>query len=169
MTPRKPPRRPPGLDNLLNYVASHIPPCCPSGDDDPDPAAHDPSCWFPELIEQEERRDAQRTREGKSVETRRTSPVTPVQERALWLLYRRGTVDTFTPPPDDGGKRLGWPVIHNLTLKGLVESKRFDDWVVRGDHEYESGTQEYRSPAMWEARLTRAGQEWIGDRLSCRV
>lgn len=166
MTPRKPPKRPPGLDNLLDYVASHIPPCCPSGDDDPDPSVHDPSCWFPGIIEREERRDAQRTREGKSRETRRASSVTPHQERTLWYLYRSGTLDTFSPAPDDGGKRIGWLAIDNLTLKGLVESRRFETWTVRGSHEYESGVREYRSPAMWEARLTREGEEWIAERLS---
>ena len=183
MTAPRTPKRPGGLGKLLDYVAAHAPVCCPSGDDDPDPAAHDPSCWFPGQVEWYERMEAARSDrlaerarqeymqeymqtqlskcEAKSVETRRTSPVTSFQERTLWHVYRHGLVTAFTCAPEDGGKRVGWPSVHNLELKGLLT-------VYRGETLTVSGVtgQEYSSPTMFTAQLSRAGQEWIAERMA---
>lgn len=179
MTPAKHPKRPAGLDNLLDYVARHIPPCCVAGDDDPDPTVHDPSCWFPGQVEWSERMEAARAdktaerarqayldtqrseRVVRSEATRRTTSVTPHQERTLWHIHRHGVVTQLTPAPNDGGRRIGWPSVNNLALKGLVIAERGEPLSVLG-----MNGEEYKSPTVFTARLTDAGREWIAERMT---
>jgi len=86
--------------------------------------------------------------------------LTELQERAMWAMLRLGTVQAHMPVDDNDPPWVVMSTIRALRAKGLVHLEERGRLRVIAP-----GNREMASPLLWDASLTRAGQEWVGARV----
>lgn len=85
--------------------------------------------------------------------------LTDLQERAMWSMLRLGTVSAHMPVDDADPPWIVVSTIRALHAKGLVRMEE------RGRMRVMSpDRRQFQSPLLWEATLTRAGEEWLADK-----
>lgn len=93
--------------------------------------------------------------------------LTPLQERAMWAMARLSKVTYATRLED--GTDPPWVVmstVRALHRKGLVDLDVRERMVVTtSSSDDQAPVVEWRSPIVWDACLTRAGQEWVAVRM----
>lgn len=86
--------------------------------------------------------------------------LTGLQERAMWAMVNLGMVTSSTRVDDKDPPWIVASTIRSLHRKKLVtldERGRLGITATEG--------MAYQSPLIWEARLTRAGQEWVAEHM----
>lgn len=82
--------------------------------------------------------------------------VSPTQDRALWALYRAGTLTTLNQWEYVGNDGR----VRGQTMNGL-HHRRLADVTRLPDLQVQAGERVFHAAMQWHAELTRAGQEWI--------
>jgi hypothetical protein len=89
--------------------------------------------------------------------------LTPTQERVMWAAYRHGGLNQFTrlgEGPHWSERYAPVSTVRALGSWGFLQTD------IRERMRVHVGDQVHESPHIWEASLTRKGEEWVAQHLA---